>query len=83
MTLFLKFRVLASCLTSRVNCLSPWVSKNFLAPLEIEQTLSLIGKKVFSYCVVHLASHILVVRSFTVVRSMAVYLEENEDLDNI
>ena len=40
MTSILKFRVLTSCLTSRVSCFSPWARQNFPAPLKIEQTLS-------------------------------------------
>ena len=39
-TLFLKFRVLTSLLTSRVSCPSPWARQNFPAPLKIEQALS-------------------------------------------
>ena len=38
-TSLLKFRVLTSCLTSLVNCLSPWARQNFPALLKIEQTL--------------------------------------------
>ena len=38
--LLLKFRVLASLLTSHVSCLSPWTRQNFPASLKIEQTLS-------------------------------------------
>ena len=39
-TSLLKFRVLISCLTSRVSCLSPLSRQNLPAPLKIEHTLS-------------------------------------------
>ena len=39
-TSLLKFRVLISCLTLRVSCLSPLSRQNLPAPLKIEHTLS-------------------------------------------
>ena len=75
-TSLLKFRVLTSCLTSRVSCLSPWARQNFPAPQKTEKKPCLIGKKcidVISNC--HRNTRVLLELTQVIIPNMPVMYE--------